>query len=156
MFLGDFVSQITVESCIEVAEFDDYSKTATRKENMSENDVPEEDAEFDQYLTTHLPQFDHYVGKHLLISMYYENNVGELLNRVQMHGIITRVNEALIAVDLQDSNEEFTLPPDLEALEEAPAGEYRLKPSGTVVINPDYLVVYTVTYPADQDQSTSD
>lgn len=123
---------------------------------MSENDVPEEDAEFDQYLTTHLPQFDHYVGKHLLISMYYENNVGELLNRVQMHGIITRVNEALIAVDLQDSNEEFTLPPDLEALEEAPAGEYRLKPSGTVVINPDYLVVYTVTYPADQDQSTSD
>ena len=64
-----------------------------------------------------------------------------------MHGIITRINEAIIAVDRQDTGEEFTLPSKLDALEVAAAGEYHLKPSGAVVVNPDYLCVFTIMVP---------
>lgn len=64
-----------------------------------------------------------------------------------MHGVITRINEAIIAVERQDTSEEFTIPADMDALKVAAAGEYRLKPSGEVVVNPNYLAVWTITEP---------
>ncbi len=77
----------------------------------------------------------------------YLDETGAVSQKVQLHGIITRVNEAIIAIDFQDTGEEFTLPADLKALTVAPEGEYRLKPSGAVISNPDYLVVYTIGKP---------
>jgi len=118
--------------------------------------VPDADDDFDldAYLLTHLPQYDGYVGKHLLMSLTYLNASGEVDHKSQRHGIITRINEAVIAVDLQDTGEEFTLPADLSALTVAAEGEYRLKPSGTVVVDPDYLVVYTIGKPEAEDEGT--
>ncbi len=114
----------------------------------------EDDFDLDAYLLTHLPEFDEYVGKHLLMSLIYLNATGAVDHKVQLHGIITRINEAIIAVNLQDTGEEFTLPADLSALTVAAEGEYRLKPSGTVVVNPDYLVVYTIGKPETEDEET--
>ena len=112
--------------------------------------VPEEEDDFDldTYLGTHLSEYDGYVGKHLLRSLTYLRDTGEVRYKVQLHGIITRINEAIIAVERQDTGEEFTIPATLEALEIAAAGEYHLKPSGAVVVNPDYLCVYTIGEPA--------
>ena len=114
----------------------------------------EEDFDLDAYLLTHLPEYDEYVGKHLLISLTSLNATGVADDKVQLHGVITRINEAIIAVDLQDTGEEFTLPADLSALSVAAEGEYRLKPSGAVVVNPDYLVVYTIGKPNAEDEET--
>jgi hypothetical protein len=108
----------------------------------------DDDFDLDAYLLTHLPEYDEYVGKHLLMSLYYVDAAGALDHKVQLHGIITRINEAIIAVERQDNGEEFTLPADLSALQVAAEGEYRLKPSGDVVVNPDYLVVYTIGGPS--------
>lgn len=76
---------------------------------------------------------------------------GAVGHKSQLHGVITRINEAIIAVERQDTGEEFTLPAKLSALEVAAEGEYRLKPSGLVVVNPDYLVVYTIGKPGQAD-----
>ncbi len=114
----------------------------------------EDDFDLEPYLLTHLPEYDEYVGKHLLMSLTYLNKAGETDHKVQLHGIITRINEAIIAVALEDTGEEFTLPADLSALKFAAAGEYRLKPSGIVVIDPDYLVVYTIGKPEAEDEGT--
>jgi hypothetical protein len=43
-----------------------------------------------------------------------------------------------------DNGEIFTLPPAPEAYEPAPPGEYRLKTTGEVVVNPDFTCVMTV------------
>ena len=112
---------------------------------------PGDDFDLDAYLLTHLPQYDDYVGKYLLMSLTYLDDVGTVEHKSQRHGIITRVNEAIIAVERQDTGEEFTLPADLSALTVAAPGEYHLKPSGDVVTNPDYLVIYTIGGP-DQEQ----
>ena len=107
----------------------------------------EDDFDLDAYLLTHLPEYDEYVGSCLLMSLTYLNATGAVDHKIQLYGIITRINEAIIAVNLQDTGEEFTLPADISALTAAPEGEYRLKPSGAVVVNPDYLVVYTIGKP---------
>jgi len=111
-----------------------------------EPELPKDDDDFDleAYLLTHLPEYDEYVGKHLLVSLTYVDVTGVVDHKVQFHGIITRINEAIIAVQRQDTDEEFTLPADLSALKVAAKGEYRLKPSGGVVVNPDYLAVWTI------------
>jgi len=43
------------------------------------------------------------------------------------------------------------LPPEPEAYEPAPPGEYRLRSTGEVVVDPDYLTTWTVGSPADED-----
>lgn len=101
--------------------------------------------DYDEYAKTHLAEYDEYVGKHLLISLTYLYHTGEVRHQIQMHGIILRINEAIIAVERQDTGEEFTVPSDVSALEVAAEGEYRLKPSGAIVVNPDYLAVWTIT-----------
>ena len=85
-----------------------------------------------------------------MISLTYLDSAGAVRDKEQRHGIITRINEAIIAVNLQDTGDEFTLPRDLSALKVAAAGEYRLKPSGQIVVNPDYLTVWTIMEP-DED-----
>ncbi len=114
-----------------------------------ETSMPDEQDKFDynEYAKTHLPEYNDYVGKHLLISLTYLDRAGEVKHKVQMHGIITRINEAIIAVERQDNGEEFTIPADMDALRAAAEGEYRLKPSGEVVVNPDYLAVWTIAEP---------
>ncbi len=114
-----------------------------------ETNIPDDQDDFDldEYLATHLPEYDEYVGKHLLISLTYLQSTGEVRHKVQIHGIITRINEAVIAVDRQDSGKEFTLLAKLDALKVAAEGEYHLKPGGAVVVNPDYLCVFTIMEP---------
>ncbi len=118
-------------------------------EKAAEIETPDEDDDFDldAYLLTHLPEYNGYVGKHLLMSLTYLDPSGAGEHKSQLHGVITRINEAIIAVERQDTGEEFTLPADLSALEVAAEAEYRLKPSGEVVVNPDYLVVYAIGRP---------
>lgn len=118
-----------------------------------ETSTPDEQDEFDysEYAKTHLPEYDDYVGKHLLISLTSLDQAGEVRHKVQMHGIITRINEAIIAVERQNTGEEFTIPADMDALTAAAEGEYRLKPSGEVVVNPDYLTVWTIAKPDAED-----
>jgi len=115
-----------------------------------ELNIPDEQDEFDydEYVKTHLPEYDDYVGKHLLISLTYVDQADKVKYKVQMHGVITRINEAVIVVIRQDSGEEFTIPADMDALKVAGEGEYHLKPSGAVVVNPDYLAVWTITEPS--------
>jgi hypothetical protein len=88
-----------------------------------------------------------YIGKHLLVGITYCDHDGQPLRQVQVHGDIVGVDGQVITMRLHGSDEEFTLPPDLDSLRPAPEGEYRLRSTGEVVVNPDLLTTYTV-YPA--------
>ncbi|MFX0060574.1 MAG: hypothetical protein ACFFC7_00125 [Candidatus Hermodarchaeota archaeon] len=47
-----------------------------------------------------------------------------------------------------------SLPPDLSAFQKAEPGDYRLRSTGEVVINPDFTVLWTVQPPSpDLDES---
>ncbi len=91
---------------------------------------------------------DSYIGKHLLIGITYLDHNETLLEQKQFHGIIVRINEQEgIIIKLNDSDEEYKLPPDINSLKEAPEGEYRMRATGEVVVNPDLLTTWTINKP---------
>ncbi len=95
---------------------------------------------------------DSHIGKHLLIGMTYLDHEDNLIEQKQFHGIIVRINKHEgIVVRLHDSNEEYKLPPDLNPLQEAPKGEYRLRSTGEIVVDPDLLTTWTLTKPKPEE-----
>jgi hypothetical protein len=88
------------------------------------------------------------IGKYLLAGVSCFDHDEKIVEQRQFHGVIVRINEHEgIVVRLSDSGEEWALPPDLDSLQEAPAGEYRLCTTGEIVINPDLLASWTVVKP---------
>jgi hypothetical protein len=88
------------------------------------------------------------VGKHVLVGLTYVNADGTVRKQAQVHGRITAVDETMVTVRLHDSEEDFTLPPIWEAFEPAEPGEYRLRSTGEVVVDPDLLASFSITTPA--------
>ena len=88
------------------------------------------------------------IGKSILVGIAYMDETGVEIDRIQFHGIIVRArkNEGIV-IEKAKPNGEFTLPPDLRAISIANPGEYRLRSTGEVVVNPDLLTTWTVTKP---------
>lgn len=92
-----------------------------------------------------------YIGKHLLAGLTYRNSKGEVIKRIQLHGKITRITKDGIFFNRADGKGEFALPSDLESLEPAiPSAEYRLKSTGEVVRNADYISNWIIDMPPDE------
>ncbi len=90
------------------------------------------------------------LGKTVLVSLTCMNDFGDLAAFEQFSGEILRVNnEDGLVVKRADTEEEFSLPPDLDHYQPAEPGEYKLAESEAVVSNPDYLVEWDI-YPPDK------
>jgi hypothetical protein len=105
-----------------------------------------------------MPQLDetqacHYIGKTALIGVTYLDHEGNLLERRQWAGrIVTFSNTQGIKVELFDSDEPCCLPPDPRAITKAEPGKYRLKSTGRVIENPDYLCTWICTRPSPEER----
>ena len=88
------------------------------------------------------------IGKHALVGLTYVDAGGATRKEVQIHGRITAVDETQVTMRLHGSDQEFTLPSDLKAFQQAEPGEYRLRSTGEVVVNPDLLAKWEITAPA--------
>jgi hypothetical protein len=51
----------------------------------------------------------------------------------------------LLSLKGQRAGEQHNLPPDTRAIEIAAAGEYRLRATGELVIDPDYTAMFSIT-----------
>jgi len=95
-------------------------------------------------------QAESMVGKTVLVSLTCMNDFGDLEAFEQFSGKVLRINnEDGLVVLRDDSNEEFSLPPDLDHYQKAKPGEYKLAESETVVTNPDFVVEWDI-YPPDK------
>ena len=90
--------------------------------------------------------FEELLGKTLLIGLTYYSKYGELIERKQLFGTVIKSDNNGITIRKAD-NKTFTLPPDLSAINIAAPGEYRLKSTSEIVVNPNYLAVYNITKP---------
>jgi hypothetical protein len=87
-----------------------------------------------------------HLGKHLLFGITYLDREGDIVSRRQGHGTIIAV-EPTLTVRLHGTDEQFTLPPEVA---DAAPGEYRLRSTGDVVVNPDLLAQWTVQASIDE------
>jgi hypothetical protein len=85
-----------------------------------------------------------FVGKRLLVGIRWTSG-GEVVRQEQFHGLIVEADHEGIVIERADTGSRVVLPPQLKA---APSGEYRLRSTGEVVPNPDYLA----TWKFDQDE----
>lgn len=108
-----------------------------------------------EYLRKDVAQRGHeFIGKHLLIGIrYYEVDAAErkFVGQEQLHGEIVRANPEDGIVIRQTNGEEFKMPPDLSMLEPAPKAEYKLRATGEVVVNPDYVATWAIDRPKKQE-----
>ena len=80
-------------------------------------------------------------GKTILIGITYYTAEEEFIEQKQLWGRVIETSEKYILVKL-NNGEMFSLPPDLSSTKPAPAGEHRLRSTGEIVVNPDYLTTW--------------
>jgi hypothetical protein len=89
------------------------------------------------------------IGKTVLVGVTYLSPDGETVARqVQYHGVIIRADRAFgveIQCDGEKRGEVKKLPPDMTTFTSAKAGEYHLRSTGEVVVDPDFISSWTVT-----------
>lgn len=88
---------------------------------------------------------DEYIGKRILVGLTYLDDNGQLIKQLQYHGVISRITAKGIFIRLPNGNDHCALPPDTALLKKATPGDYRLRSTGEIVTNPDYLAQWTIT-----------
>lgn len=83
-------------------------------------------------------RFAELLGKIMLVGITYYRPNGECAGQRQLWGTVISADETGVVLR-QSSGARFSLPPDLSSVEPAPPGEYRLRSTGEVVRDPDYL-----------------
>jgi len=81
-----------------------------------------------------------------LVGITYRASDGSVLEDRQFHGLIDKVDarEGFRISLLGDRKGEVEwLPPDTRAFQKAKRGDYRLKSTGEVVVDPDYTTTWT-------------
>jgi len=85
--------------------------------------------------------FEELIGKILLVGITYYTHENKFIEQKQFYGTVIESNESIIRIKQKDETI-FSLPPDLRSTKRAPAGEYKLRSTGEVVVNPDFLATW--------------
>jgi hypothetical protein len=86
---------------------------------------------------------DELIGKSLLVGITYSPSDSKDAEQKQFFGTVTEASETQSLLACKDGSE-LSLPSDLSALQRAKRGEYTLRSTGDVVINPDFLAAWNV------------
>lgn len=116
-------------------------------------DIPELYKDFGMYLYEERKEYqegvekpithDELIGKVLLVGITYYTSDDQFIEQKQFYGIVTEANDSLIRIKQKDETE-FTLPSDLSSTKRARPGEYKLRSTGEVVVDPDFLATWNL------------
>jgi hypothetical protein len=89
------------------------------------------------------------IGKVVLVGVSYCNAAGDVLEDKQFFGTVLRINgkEGLVISSGVDGSE-CAFPPELDRYTPADPGEYRLKTTGQVVVDPDFTSMWHLYPPS--------
>jgi hypothetical protein len=87
---------------------------------------------------------DDRLGKRVLVGLTCVDPEGDVLTRLQTHGVVAEVRDDTILLT-RDDGSSFGLPPAPELLEVAEPGIYTLRETGESIEDPDFLASLTIT-----------
>ncbi|HUQ85077.1 MAG TPA: hypothetical protein VM077_02030 [Candidatus Limnocylindrales bacterium] len=80
------------------------------------------------------------IGKLVIVGYTHEKKDGTVIKQEQKYGNVVRVNKKEgVIIQLYNSDETISLPPDFSTWKRAEPGEYTLRSTGELVKDPDYL-----------------
>jgi hypothetical protein len=88
------------------------------------------------------------VGKSVIIGLTYEGSDGKSLRQEQLHGRIDFAHPTqgfCVTLDGHKLGMVYWMPPDVRAFHAARPGQYRLRSTGEVVVDPDLTANWIVT-----------
>ena len=116
-------------------------------------DIPEMYKEYGMYLYETRKEYDEayekrvtlddLLGKVLLVGITYYTRDDEFIEQKQFYGTVIEANNSIIRIKQKDGTE-FTVPPDLSSTQKARPGEYKLRSTGEVVVDPDFLATWNL------------
>jgi len=80
-------------------------------------------------------------GKRVLVGVTFGQSDGMLRLQHQCHGVVVSAGDGGVTVLLESasSGQTLNLPPDLRSFTAASPGSYRLRSTGEVIENPDFI-----------------
>lgn len=84
------------------------------------------------------------IGKVLLIGVTLLDKNENVLEQIQVFGPIKRIDGNGVVIKRNVSGADLVIPPDFENIHKAKTGEYKLRSTGEVVIDPDFVSSWTV------------
>lgn len=85
----------------------------------------------------------------ILVGLTFVDREDQLLEQQQFWGRIVRIDRnAGFQIELRGTRagqEDYWLPPDTRPFERAAPGEYRLRSTEEIVVNPDFTATWTIT-----------
>lgn len=101
-----------------------------------------------------LPPFDaeiaaSCIGKRILIGITYCDQHGKAFRQNQLHGLIVSATPEGVMIELDGlrAGQVWNMPPDFRSITPAQPGEYTLRETGEVVVNPDLIAKWIVEAP---------
>ena len=98
-------------------------------------------------------EYNEYLNKCIIVGLTYVDQNNQITEQTQFHGTIRKISDEGILVERASGQGDYLLPPDLNALEKAAPGEYMLRNSGEVVVDPDFTSQWTVEESAPESQA---
>ena len=94
-----------------------------------------------------------FLGKTLLVGITYYDHQQKEIEKKQFWGAITSITPRKgIEITNPNTKTSFYLPPDLTAIYPAKKGEYRLRSTGEVIVDPDFLTTWDRTAPDPEEK----
>lgn len=93
--------------------------------------------------------FSDLLGKTILVGITYYTKDNEFIEQKQYWGTVIEANDKQIRFR-QKNGDVFWLPPDLSSTKLAPKGEYRLRSTGEIVVDPDFTSVWIANRDSDE------
>ncbi len=99
------------------------------------------------------------MGKYALVGLTFLDAEGNVVSQAQRHGRLVELDEQdgisirFVAHGEAWDGELYRLPPDLRPVADAPPGEYRLRSTGEVVVDPDVTITWTIANPPAAEDS---
>lgn len=91
-----------------------------------------------------MKEINNLINKILLVGIAILDEHDQLIEQFQVYGPIIRVNAEGIVIRRNGTDTEFSIPPDFDHITEVEPGEYRLRSTGEIVEDPDYVSSWTV------------
>lgn len=84
------------------------------------------------------------VGSHVLVGLTYVTTEGQVDRQEQLHGFVSRVDAQGVRIQVWGTDQEFNLPPSFRGWQLAARSEYRLRSTGEVVMDPDFITTWEI------------
>jgi hypothetical protein len=93
------------------------------------------------------------INKKILVGITFVDSNEVVFDQYQTSGVVNDIRDGLIIMMRADGSK-YQMPFDTQSMAKAKPGEYREKETGNIIVNPDYIMTWSIV--AERQESIED